>query len=74
MTRRRCARRSPWPAWTRSSRGSLDFRDPWGNHIQVVDYREIQFTKTPAVLRGMGLERLQKSEGALEELSRKGLA
>src|ERR1700734_2824656 len=38
--------------------GSLDFRDPWGNNVQVVDYREIQFTKTPAVLHGMGLDEL----------------
>jgi catechol 2,3-dioxygenase-like lactoylglutathione lyase family enzyme len=53
--------------------GSLDFRDPWGNHIQVVDYREIQFTKTPAILRGMRLEALGKSEQALAELRAKGL-
>jgi catechol 2,3-dioxygenase-like lactoylglutathione lyase family enzyme len=52
----------------------LDFLDPWGNHWQVVDYSEIQFTKAPEVLRGMGLERLKKSESALEELRRKGLA
>lgn len=38
----------------------LDFLDPWGNLIQVVDYRDIKFTKTPAVLRGMGLEQLGK--------------
>src|SRR5579863_431329 len=54
--------------------GSLDFSDPWGNHIQIVDYREIQFTKTPAVLRGMGLERLDKTERALTELREKGLS
>src|ERR1700733_4142287 len=35
--------------------GSLDFSDPWGNHIQVVDYRDIQFAKTAAVLGAMGL-------------------
>lgn len=52
----------------------LDFLDPWGNHWQVVDYSEIQFTKAPEVLRGMGLEGLTKSEKALEELRRKGLA
>ena len=52
---------------------SLDFRDPWGNHIQAVDYREVQFTKTPAVLRGMGLE-LEKSERTQAELRDKGLA
>ena len=54
--------------------GSLDFNDPWGNHIQVVDYRDIQFTKTPDVLSGMGLDGLEKSDSAIEELRRKGLA
>lgn len=53
--------------------GSLRFHDPWGNNIEVVDYRDIQFTKTPAVLRGMGVENLDKSEQALEELRSKGL-
>jgi predicted enzyme related to lactoylglutathione lyase len=52
----------------------LDFLDPWGNRIQVVDYRDIQFSKTPAVLRDMGLDGLEKSEGALAELREKGLA
>ena len=52
----------------------LDFVDPWGNRIQVVDYRDIQFSKTPAVLRGMGLDGLEKSERALAELRDKGLA
>jgi lactoylglutathione lyase len=54
-------------------RGSVDFRDPWGNHVQVVDYREIQFTKAESVLRGMGLDDLEKTERALEELHSKGL-
>jgi lactoylglutathione lyase len=54
-------------------RGSVDFRDPWGNHVQVVEYGEIQFTKAENVLRGMGLEDLEKSEQALEELRAKGL-
>jgi len=53
--------------------GSLDFLDPWGNHIQVVDYRDIQFTKAPAVLRAMGTERLSKTDEAREELRRKGV-
>ncbi len=53
--------------------GSLDFHDPWGNHIQVVDYREIQFTKAPAIARGMGLTALEKSESARRELRDKGL-
>jgi lactoylglutathione lyase len=52
----------------------LDFLDPWGNHFQVVEYGEIQFTKAENVLRGMGLDGLEKSEGALEELRAKGLA
>jgi len=52
----------------------LDFRDPWGNRWQVVEYSEIQFTKAPNVLNGMGLGRLKKTEQALEELRKKGLA
>lgn len=52
----------------------LDFLDPWGNRVQVVDYRDIQFSKTAAVLRGMGLEGLGKSERALGELREKGLS
>jgi catechol 2,3-dioxygenase-like lactoylglutathione lyase family enzyme len=51
----------------------LDFLDPWGNHIQVVDYRDVQFTKAPDVLRGMGLGDLRKSDQALGELREKGL-
>ena len=54
--------------------GSHDFLDPWGNHWQVVDYRDIQFTKTPRILEGMGLGGLEKSERALGELRAKGLA
>ena len=53
------------------SRG-LDFRDPWGNRIQLVAYGDVQFTKAPAVLAGMGLE-LGKSESARSELRDKGL-
>jgi lactoylglutathione lyase len=55
------------------SSGSLDFLDPWGNHVQVVDYRDIQFTKAPEVLRAMGAGELPKSEEAREELRRKGI-
>jgi catechol 2,3-dioxygenase-like lactoylglutathione lyase family enzyme len=51
----------------------LDFRDPWGNHVQVVEYGDIQFTKDETVLRGMGLGELEKSEAALRELEDKGL-
>ena len=52
----------------------LDFRDPWGNHVQVVQYSDIQFSKTSEILRGMGLDRLEKSERARQELAEKGLA
>ncbi len=54
--------------------GSLDVVDPWGNHAQVVDYREIQFTKTPAILRAMKIGPLEKTQQALDELRRKGLS
>jgi hypothetical protein len=51
----------------------LDFRDPWGNRVEIVDYRDIQFSKTPGVLGGMGLDDLEKRPGALAELREKGL-
>jgi catechol 2,3-dioxygenase-like lactoylglutathione lyase family enzyme len=51
----------------------LDFRDPWGNHVQVVQYSDVQFSKTPGVLAGMGLDGLEKAADALEELRKKGL-
>jgi hypothetical protein len=54
--------------------GGHDFLDPWGNHWQVVDYRDIQFTKADRVLEGMGLSDLEKSERAWGELQAKGLA
>jgi lactoylglutathione lyase len=51
----------------------LDFRDPWGNRIQIVQYDEIQFTKSPAVLRAIGLDGLGKTDQALAELRERGL-
>jgi lactoylglutathione lyase len=54
--------------------GDNDFRDPWGNHFQVVAYGDIQFTKTERILAGMGLGDLEKRERAIEELRAKGLA
>lgn len=54
--------------------GGHDFLDPWGNHWQVVDYRDVQFTKADRVLEGMGLTDLDKSERAWGELQAKGLA
>lgn len=52
---------------------SVEFRDPWGNRIQIVPYPTIQFTKEPAVLSGMGCGDLRKTPAALRELARKGL-
>ena len=52
----------------------LDFFDPWGNRIEIVGYQNIQFTKAPHVLRGMGLAGLGKSAAAIEELAEKGMA
>ncbi|HET6865708.1 MAG TPA: VOC family protein [Solirubrobacteraceae bacterium] len=54
--------------------GSLDFHDPWGNHIQIVDYSDIQFSKTAEVLRAMRLDGLEKSEAAQREIRERGLA
>ena len=51
----------------------LDFLDPWGNRIEVVDYKDIQFTKAPNVLHGMRLDHLAKSDRAKKELADKGL-
>ena len=51
----------------------LDFLDPWGNRVEIVSYQNIQFTKAPNVLRGMGLDDLGKTDGALTELENKGM-
>jgi catechol 2,3-dioxygenase-like lactoylglutathione lyase family enzyme len=51
----------------------LDFRDPSGNRVQIVQYDQIQFTKDERVLRGMELE-LGKTEAALGELRERGLS
>jgi lactoylglutathione lyase len=53
--------------------GNLRIRDPWGNVLEIVDYRDVQFTKAPDVLSGMGLDGLEKSERARAELRDKGL-
>jgi predicted enzyme related to lactoylglutathione lyase len=52
----------------------LDFLDPWGNRIEIVGYANIQFTKAPYVLRGMGLSHLSKNQAAIKELTDKGMA
>src|SRR5436190_825889 len=52
----------------------LDFLDPWGNRIEIVGYDNVQFTKAPNVLRGMGLTHLRKNANAIKELTDKGMA
>jgi hypothetical protein len=52
----------------------LDFRDPWGNLVEIIGYQNIQFTKADNVLRGMGLSHLRKNEEAVRELAEKGMA
>jgi hypothetical protein len=52
----------------------LDFLDPWGNRVEIVSCDDIQFTKAPNVLRGMGLSHLSKNERAMKELIEKGMA
>ena len=53
--------------------GSLRMRDPSGNQLEIVDYRDVQFSKAPAVLRAMGLDGLEKNPGAVEELRARGI-
>ena len=52
----------------------MDFYDPWGNRIEIVGYDGIQFTKADNVLRGMGLDDLDKTDKAIQELTDKGMA
>jgi lactoylglutathione lyase len=56
-----------------ASSGGLRFQDPWGNSVEIVDYRDVQFTKAPAILASLAPDGLEKSEAAREELARKGL-
>jgi catechol 2,3-dioxygenase-like lactoylglutathione lyase family enzyme len=52
----------------------LDFLDPWGNQVQIVDYRDVQYTKAPPVIRSMGLDHLRKRDSAIRQLRSKGFA
>jgi lactoylglutathione lyase len=51
----------------------LDFLDPWGNRFEVVDYRDIQFSRSPGVMRKLGVVGLEKREAALDEIRSRGL-
>jgi hypothetical protein len=53
---------------------SLIFGTPWGNRVEILGYDNVQFTKAPNVLRGMGLMHLGKNEKAKKELAEKGMA
>ena len=52
----------------------MNFRDPWGNRVEVVPYHDIQFTKAPNILRGMKVEGLTKTPEAIKELGKKNMA
>jgi lactoylglutathione lyase len=56
-----------------SVRGGLAFFDPWGNHIEVVDYRDVQFERTSGVKRKLGIESVEKTDQARAEIEEKGL-
>jgi lactoylglutathione lyase len=56
-----------------SGRG-LDFLDPWGNRLEIVAYGDIQFERAPGVKRKLGIEDLDKSAAAREEIRDRGLA
>jgi catechol 2,3-dioxygenase-like lactoylglutathione lyase family enzyme len=71
---RAAARRAIEHAGAEISPGArLNFRDPWGNHVQVVEYGRIQFTKAPEILAAMRLSGLEKTNAARAELRAKGL-
>lgn len=57
-----------------SVRGGLAFLDPWGNHLEIVDYREVQFERTAGVKRKLGIESVEKTEQAKVEIDEKGLS
>jgi lactoylglutathione lyase len=52
----------------------LDFRDPWGNRFQIVSYADIQFERAPGVKRKLGIEDLEKTGAAREEIRERGLS
>lgn len=52
----------------------LDFLDPWGNRIEITTYTNIMFSKTSPILRGMGMDHLQKTDKVLAELDKRGLS
>lgn len=47
--------------------------DPAGNTFEIVDYRAVQFTKAPEVLRALGYDGIEKTAEAIAELREKGI-
>ena len=72
MTKTPSAARWRRRAWNTLPGQFLDFLDPWGNRVEIVSYENVQFTKAPNVLRGMGLSHLPKNEKAIEGAFRQG--
>ena len=52
----------------------LNILDPWGNRVEIVPYDDCQFTKVPAVLKGMGVAPAAKTSSVMDELRKKGMA
>src|SRR5262249_59604974 len=52
----------------------LDFRDPWGNRIEIVGYDNIPFTNAPNLPPVMGLAHLSKNTSARKALSGNAMA
>jgi lactoylglutathione lyase len=52
----------------------FDFLDPWGNRFEIVDYRDIQFERAPGVKRKLGIEALEKTDAARDEIRDRGLS
>ena len=73
MRRARRCRARAWPCWARAG-PSFDFRDPWGNRVQVVGYTNIQFERTAGVRRALGIEDMAKTDAARHEIADRGLA
>ena len=51
----------------------LRLHDPWGNVVEIVDYRDVQYAKLPQVLEAMQAGDPGKRDRALDELRDKGV-
>ena len=71
---REAVRRAMQQNGIKSMNERMNILDPWGNRIEIVPYDNCQFTKTPEILKGMGVQPIAKTADAVEELRRKGMA